>query len=425
MAHNKWYDEEKQIIIDNYENMSDEELCSLIPRHSLTSITTMRKDLQCQRKRGKYSFDVVLMYLEKKGYTPLSESSDYKDACSPIRYLCPMHGEQVTTLGHLIEGKGCKECGWEMTGLKKRLDIDEHIKDDILRCQELDLTHVETYRTNYSDKTNRVRVRYICNKHKDKGVQEIDRTYFYKASYCCSYCYRRSYTHEEIREKLSLFENRFEFLSDDYTKVYDKIWCRCKKHDVTRLATIRDILRGKGCYECGIEKLSEANTLTKEEVEEKIRNVNPKIELISEYKSINEPINVRCKVCGAEWETHTYIMHRCPVCDFFYKGEQLTADCLNELNLEYIPQFKFDDCVYKKRLSFDFYLPNEKICIEYNGQQHYKSCNMFGGEEGFEKQQIRDNIKRQYCKDNGIKLIEIPYTYDTKGKIKEYLKGNM
>jgi hypothetical protein len=69
-------------------------------------------------------------------------------------------------------------------------------------------------------------------------------------------------------------------------------------------------------------------------------------------------------------------------------------------------------------LSFDFYLPNERICIEYNGQQHYKSCDIFGGEEGFEKQQIRDNIKRQYCKDNGIKLIEIPYTYDTKEKSK-------
>ena len=425
MAHNKWSDDEKQIIINNYKEMSDEELSQLIPRHSISSITTMRKNLKCIREKGKYSFDVVLMYLERKGYSVLSESSEYKDACSNIRYLCPEHGEQTTTLGHLIEGKGCKQCGYEITAQKKRKDVALRVNEDIEHCNRLDLTYVDTYRKHYENGRSKIMVKYICNKHRDKGVQEVKRYDLYKAQYSCKYCYPTSYTHEEIKEKLSAFESHFEFISNDYERVYDRVLCRCKKHGIVRSTIIKDILRGQGCVECGLEKLSATNTLTLDEVKQKISEINPHVELISEYKSHKEPITVCCQVCGTEWETHVYTMFRCPTCDFYSKGEQLTANYLNEFQIKYIPQYKFDDCKHIKQLLFDFYLPDMNVCIEYNGLQHYQPCDMFGGEEQFKTQQIRDNIKRQYCKDNGIKLIEIPYTYNTKEKIEAYLKENM
>ncbi len=62
----------------------------------------------------------------------------------------------------------------------------------------------------------------------------------------------------------------------------------------------------------------------------------------------------------------------------------------------------------KKR--FDFYLPNLNICIEFDGRQHYNIDNSyFGGEEEFLRIKERDGIKNQYCKDNDITLIRIPY----------------
>lgn len=57
----------------------------------------------------------------------------------------------------------------------------------------------------------------------------------------------------------------------------------------------------------------------------------------------------------------------------------------------------------------DFYLPSNNIIIEYNGIQHYKQKEYFGGDNALEKQQERDMALRQYCKEHGIKLIEIPY----------------
>lgn len=75
----------------------------------------------------------------------------------------------------------------------------------------------------------------------------------------------------------------------------------------------------------------------------------------------------------------------------------------------YIPQHKFDDCVHKRRLPFDFYLPEKRICIEYDGMQHEKPIEYFGGKKGFENTKIRDKIKNDYCKANNIKLIRVSY----------------
>ena len=87
--------------------------------------------------------------------------------------------------------------------------------------------------------------------------------------------------------------------------------------------------------------------------------------------------------------------------------------CENLLNKYYIPyktQKTFPDCVYKKRLRFDFYieLNNERICIETDGEQHDKPIKYFGGQKTFELQQIKDKIKDDYCKNNNIRLIRIP-----------------
>jgi len=72
-------------------------------------------------------------------------------------------------------------------------------------------------------------------------------------------------------------------------------------------------------------------------------------------------------------------------------------------------QKTFDSCRSVYVLPFDFYLPEQNICIEYDGEQHYKVIKYWGGENGFLMRQKRDKIKTDYCKDNNIKLIRIRY----------------
>lgn len=104
------------------------------------------------------------------------------------------------------------------------------------------------------------------------------------------------------------------------------------------------------------------------------------------------------------------------------RGEDKISQILKNKNIFFETQKTFPDLLSNKnwKLRFDFYFPEYNICLEYQGIQHYDSTNKFYSEEG----QERDNIKRDYCKNNNIKLIEIPYTdYD---KITwEYLKEKL
>ena len=94
-------------------------------------------------------------------------------------------------------------------------------------------------------------------------------------------------------------------------------------------------------------------------------------------------------------------------------GEYLIGQILQKENINYQTQKIFQECLnpeHTNYLRFDFYLPDYNCCIEYDGEQHFRPVKHFGGEEKFQRQQQLDNIKNQYCKDNNIKLIRIPYT---------------
>ena len=94
-------------------------------------------------------------------------------------------------------------------------------------------------------------------------------------------------------------------------------------------------------------------------------------------------------------------------------GEQKIAEILNELKIPFYRQQKFNDLKSDTGnfLYFDFFLPDNNICIEYQGEQHYYyNGRGWNNEENFIKTQKRDALKRQYCLKKGITLIEIPYT---------------
>ena len=66
-------------------------------------------------------------------------------------------------------------------------------------------------------------------------------------------------------------------------------------------------------------------------------------------------------------------------------------------------------------------MPVYGVCIEYQGEQHYRPIEYFGGEESFYLQQKHDQIKRNYCKHNNIKLLEIPYWEDIEKVLNNFL----
>ena len=70
---------------------------------------------------------------------------------------------------------------------------------------------------------------------------------------------------------------------------------------------------------------------------------------------------------------------------------------------------------------FDFFINNSYL-IEYDGETHYNS-NLHGwhNHTQLQAQQERDAIKNQWCKENNIPLIRIPYTHLKKLSIEDLL----
>lgn len=94
-------------------------------------------------------------------------------------------------------------------------------------------------------------------------------------------------------------------------------------------------------------------------------------------------------------------------------GEKVIAGILSDLNIDFIEQYSFNDLRSPKGvlLRFDFYLPKEKILIEYDGIQHFFPNRNFNNTnyEDWQYNRSLDAIKDQYCRDNNIPLIRIPF----------------
>ena len=94
------------------------------------------------------------------------------------------------------------------------------------------------------------------------------------------------------------------------------------------------------------------------------------------------------------------------------KGEEKIISLLLEIQIPFITQKRFDSCIFpetNRQLVFDFYLPEQNLLIEYDGEQHFHKIR--NDRYNFKEIQKRDAFKNEWCLQNNIKLIRIPY-YD-------------
>jgi very-short-patch-repair endonuclease len=120
-----------------------------------------------------------------------------------------------------------------------------------------------------------------------------------------------------------------------------------------------------------------------------------------------------CPLCDNSYDapiaSRTSAKSACPKCRES-KGEKSIFKWLKNNGIYVIQEYKFGDCRDKRKLPFDFYLPDYNVCIEYDGEQHHTvRTNFFGGNDKFKQLKRRDKIKTKYCKDNNIYLLRIPY----------------
>ena len=71
------------------------------------------------------------------------------------------------------------------------------------------------------------------------------------------------------------------------------------------------------------------------------------------------------------------------------------------------------------RQHLDVYLPDLKVALEYQGEQHDRPVAFFGGEEAFRKNVERDRKKLAKCKKHGVRIIYVRPGYQLETVISE------
>lgn len=96
-------------------------------------------------------------------------------------------------------------------------------------------------------------------------------------------------------------------------------------------------------------------------------------------------------------------------------GEARVAALLTMANFKFKQEYEFPDLVASsgRPLRMDFVVFDDDgsiaFAIEYQGEQHYRAVDYFGGKKGLQRQKYNDRKKALYCLDHGIPLVTIPY----------------
>lgn len=226
---------------------------------------------------------------------------------------------------------------------------------------------------------------------------------------------KNAITIEQIRSYIKEQGYQCELISDEYIPFKPlELRCLCGNVFYKKWEHIRH--SHCQCFECTKKEIGDNQIIPLDEIRKRAAF---KCEL-GDYtinkivgRGSSKKIEVKHNTCGTVWLVRPghFLLDDtgCPTCAQS-KGEKAVMRFLVTNNIQYETEKWFLDFRVSRPLPFDFYLPDYNICIEYQGEQHYRPVKCYGGDERFKKQQFSDGVKKNYCKTNGIPLIEIPYT---------------
>lgn len=213
---------------------------------------------------------------------------------------------------------------------------------------------------------------------------------------------------EDFIHRLNTVNPNIQILSE-YINNRTKIKCRCKIDGNIWFGIPSNLLHNKtGCPKC-----SHCYRRTPKEFESEISIINPNIEIITDFNGVEKKVKCKCKMDNHIWYATPHELlcgTGCPQC-CESKGEKVIRKWLTEQGFNYEAQKSFDNLigVGNMPLSYDFFIPKFNTLIEYQGEQHKRAFEYFGGEEKLTKQREHDHRKKEYAKLHGIKLLEIWY----------------
>lgn len=256
---------------------------------------------------------------------------------------------------------------------------------------------------------SKTKVKILCREH---GIfEQTPNNHISKLQDCpkCSpFYFEKKDTNKLIDDFRKIHHDSYDYSMISYTNNKSKVKIICSEHGIFE-QTPNNHLKRQKCPSC-----SKMTTISFIEKSQKIHNYKydySKTLYIGNMRKVDITC-IKHGIFSQRAGSHLY-GNGCPTC-LESKGEREIHKILTENNIDFISQYSFEDCKFKNKLKFDFYLIKLNTCIEFDGKQHIE---YYGGLDSFKKRMKRDSIKNNYCQTKNIKLIRIKYDDDIKSKL--------
>lgn len=344
------------------------------------------------------------------------DKSIYTGGKKNLTITCPVHGDFKQQAGNHMSGKGCDLCGRERNS-GYRTGTLENFKE--VSTKEHDGFY------DYSESMyvgSKLQLKIGCPLH---GIFLQSPEVHMKGSGCPKCGHEKSGKNRILTTEQFIENCKNKGYIDDYDKVvytsaFSEVTITCPAHGDFQIVATKYI-SGTGCPVCGDIRRGRNTISTPEFIRQaKIKQGTTYTYPNAVYVANDEKLIITCKKHGDFEQTpKSHLRGKgCAICNES-TGERKIANILNENEIRFVREKKFDSCINVKQLPFDFFLPEKQILIEYQGIQHYKTVktDFFGGEEALIERQKRDQIKRDWTANSPYKLIEISYLDDISQKL--------
>lgn len=330
---------------------------------------------------------------DKYDYT----ETKYTSYAIPVEIICKIHGKFEQLGNSHLNGRGCFICGGKTPITKEVFENKSNLKHN----NEYLYDNVKI-----SGVSNTVLI--TCKIHGDFKQRPRDHMDGQGCPKCKrdKFIIRKTDTPEQFIDKCKKIHNSYYSYSKvNYTNGNDLIIITCPIHgDFTQKASVH---LGK----CGCKKCTLGNRCAnKEEFIEYANKIHGHIYDYSKviFTKIKTNVTIICEKHGEfsqNASTHLY-GSGCPLCN-----------CINSISLSEIKLLKIIKESYPNyeiiqqyqpewlgKQKIDLYVKDLNIAIEYQGEQHFKPIEYFGGDKSFQKTLNLDENKRVLCEKNGVIL---------------------
>lgn len=328
---------------------------------------------------------------------------EYKDAHTPVRIICPKHGEFLQSPHHHKRGRGCPKCGAERGAAKTKGQPRKTTKQFIEDAKAVHGNRYDYSKTVYTGVFNPVTI--TCPKHGDFSMLATEHL---KGRGCrhCGYENRRrgvdsarAVPQEEFLIRLQKrFGAKIECLH--YNGISNNGEFICHKHNKIFTITPKQLLKKQGCPICSSEyrseQFSKRRFITAEQFLTRAREVhgNTYEYDLQTYDSMTAKVRIKCKKHGWFWQSaHNHLRG---------SGCRACVSTVSRTEKELLEQYKEYNPIPNYRgfgFEIDIWLPEHRVGIEYHGTIWHSTR--------FKKNYLIHATKADMADEHGIRLFQI------------------